>query len=180
MVYVKGRTDIAIANVTELGLTDTPIRISPNFRHKPINLNAWGEAPGEVQFMLASVDVVISLINFDRSVLDVCLMEAMGGAPAIGNLTIAGTRLGNGKPMFAPGVGTIGNHYVQLSISSPTAGKPWNFISAYMSSMPMEMPLGTEKSVVTTRWTAIPYDTNYYNAGLSAYGLALWNHNAVA
>lgn len=179
MVYVRGRSDTNIGTVQELGLSDTPIRVRPQFKHRPIHVDAWGDVSPEVQFMLASVELTISLIHFDRSLLDVCLQESMGGAPAIGQLTTAGTRLGNNKALYAPGNGTLGNHYITLGLSSPISGKPWRFFACYMNTIPMDFPLGTEKSAVATNWTCIPYDRDIYNAGLGSYGIALWDHNAV-
>jgi hypothetical protein len=179
MVYVRGRTDLTIASTTELGLTDAPIRVRPQFRHRPIKVDAWGDASPEVQFMLGSVDITISLIHFDRDVLDVCLRESMAGATSIGGLPTAGTRLGNNKPLFHPGTGATGNHFVQLSISSPIAGKPWRFFSCYMNGVPMDFPLGVEKSAVVTNWTAIPYDRDLYNGGVGSQNVYLWDHVSV-
>src|SRR5688500_12011652 len=119
MVYVKGRADSAIGSLTQLGLPADPVRVSPEFRHREINLDAWGgEVPVDVQCMLAAVNVSMNLIHFDRDVIDVCLMESLGGMPAVGTMRRAGARLGNGLPRFAGG-GVNGNHLVGLNLASP-------------------------------------------------------------
>lgn len=176
MVFVKGRTDSTIANLTELGLTDVPVRVRPQFRHRPIKVDAWGDAPPEVQFMLATVEITASLIHFDRDVLDACLRLSMGGVLDTGMLPIAGTRLGNKKPLFHPGSSLVGNHFVQLALSGPISGKPWRFFACYMNTIPMDFPLGVEKSAVVTNWTCIPYDRDLYNGGTGSNALYLWDH----
>jgi len=176
MVYVKGRADSGIGAIQQLGLAEGPIKVSLDFKHKDVNLDAWGgEVPAEVQFMLASASVSMSLIHFDRSILDVCLMESMAGAPAIGQLRRAGSRMGNNLPRFAGG-GELGNHYIGLNLSSPIGNKPWRFFYSYMTGPPIDFPLGTEKSVVGVNWRVIPYIQDPWNGGLGADGAILWDH----
>ena len=81
MVYVKGRADsLLLGTRQELGLSDGMIRVIPDFRHHELNVDAWGEAPVDVQFMLATVTISMTLIHFDEAVLDDCVQESMGGA----------------------------------------------------------------------------------------------------
>jgi hypothetical protein len=163
MVYVKSNLTSLIPSITELGLSDTSIRVRPQFRHRPIKVDAWGDAPPEVQMMLATMEVSISLVHFDSAVLDECLRLSLGGAATAGALPRAGTRLGGGVARFA-----AGNNYISLNIASPQASRPWRFYTAYMTGPPIEFPLGTERSVVTTNWTVIPYTTDPWNAGAGA------------
>lgn len=178
MVYVKGRTDSIIAGATELGLSDAPIRVRPQFNHANMKVDAMGNESPDYQFMLAHVELVISLVHFDRTVLDFCLLEAMGGPPgaAAGNLSAAGTRLGNNLPLYSPGNGTAGNHYVTLGLSSVVAGRPWTFFSAFMTGPPMDFPLGVERSVVMTNWKVVPYIADPWNGGIATYGYPLWSY----
>ena len=176
LVTVKGRSDSAIAALSQLGLPLADIRVTPNFRHRDINVDAWGEAPADVQWLLADLNVRMALLHIDRAVLDVCLSLSMGGGQAlVGQFARAGTRLGNNLPRFAPG-----NNYIGLNLSSPIAGKPWRFGFAYLTGPPMEFPLGVEKSVVTLNWRVVPYtqDPAGIIAGLifGANGYALWDH----
>ena len=174
MVWVKGRSDSSIANLSELGLSSDQIRITPVFRHRDINVNAWGDAPPEIQFMLAEVRISLTLIHFDPDILETCLMESMAGAPSFGALPAAGARMGNNLPRFSPG-GANGNHFIGLNLSSVVEGRPWRFLTAYLTSPPVDIPLGTDRTAIVTNWRAIHFDTDLWNAGLGSYGKFIWD-----
>lgn len=153
LVLVKGASDTGIASLSQLGLAADPVRITPVFRHRDINVDAWGESPADVQWMLAEVQVTMTLIHFDRSVLDVCLALSMGGGQTtVGQVARAGRLLGNNTPLLLPG-----NKYIVLQITSPVGGVPWQFNASYLTNPPMEFPLGVEKSMVPLNWRVIPY-----------------------
>lgn len=172
MVSVKGAAGTSINPLIQLGLSDGPIRVSLDFRHRDIQVDAWGnEIPPEVQFMLAAATITMTLVHFDRDVLDVCVQESFGGAAAPGFLTRAGSRLGNNAARFA-----ATNHYIGLNILSPVAAKPWRFYFTYLTGTPVEFPLGTEKSLVQLTWRAIPYTQDPWNGGLGALGSPLWDY----
>ena len=175
MVYVKGRADSAIGNLTELGLASGPILVTPIFHHQPINVNALGTAPAEMQFMLAEARITMSLVHFDRTVLDVCLTESMAGAPAVGQLARAGARMGNNLPRFAAG-GALGNHYIGLNIASPVGQKPWRFFYSFLAERPTEMPLGAERTICVCSWRAIPYTQDPWGNGTGAQGALLFDY----
>jgi hypothetical protein len=185
MVAVKGRSDIAINVLTQLGLAESPIQVSFELHHKDINLDAFGsEVPPEVQAKIAAVNISMDLINFDQAVADVCLMESMGGSAAVGVLPPAGALLGNSVPRFSPAntvaannVVTTGNHLIGLNLSSPNFGKPYRFIFSYLTQTPYTIPLGTEKSVLRLNWRCIPYIIDPWNAGLGASGVQLWDNS---
>lgn len=178
LVGVKGNVNTAVANLTGFGLSDMPIRVSLNSRHMDVNVDAFGgEVPFEIQYKLTDVNINMTLMHIDRDVLDVLIMESMGGAAAIGTLTGAGSRLGNNVARFAANW-----HYVSLNISSPVGGKPWRFYNAYLTGQPMEIPLGTERSIFILNFRAIPYCQDPYAAGDDAEpgdgaeGYVLWDH----
>ncbi len=182
MVSVKGRADSEIGSIQQLGLSEDPIRVSLNFRHEDINVDAWGgRIPAEVQWFLSDAIITMNLIHIDRNILDVCFLESMGGATAIGSLRRAGARLGNNLPRFAGG-GQLGNHYIGLNLSAPVGGVPWRFFTTYLTDSPFEQPLGTEKSIFTLRWRAIPYTQDPWggvtagNPGTGAEGAQLWDY----
>lgn len=176
LVLVKGRADSAIGSLAQLGLTDGPIRLTFESRYLEIQVDAWGgEIPAEIQYKLSAVQISMNLVHFDRDVLDVCLLESMGGAPTLGTTGRAGARMGNGLPRFAAG-GVLGNHFIGLNITSPVAAKPWRFFYTYLVGPPMEFPLGTERSIVTLNWRAIPYAVDPYNGGLGAFGSPLFDY----
>lgn len=186
MVSVKGRSDSAIGSIQQLGLCADQIRVVPQWRHLEIEVNAWAGVP-EAQFMMAYADIAMNLVHFDPIILETCIQESMGGAPAIGAMAHAGARLGNGQPRFAPGILT-GNHLIGLNLSSPVAGLPWRFFYTFLSSPPVDWPLGAERSVVHLNWRAIPYTTDPWGVttiingvpvggpGQGSYGSPLWDN----
>ncbi len=177
MVYVKGRQDSAIGSLQELGLTEGPIQITVNYKHRDINLDAYGgEVPPEVQFFLADATIQIDLINVDVATLNTCIAESTGGT-TIGTFPRAGALLGNYGARFAGG-GINGNHYIGLNIASPVATRPWRFLTTYMTGPPFAWPLGTEKSVIRTTWRAIPYAADPWNNGNGALDQVLWDYTA--
>ena len=172
LVSFKGNSASSIGSLTQLGLSTDPIRVTLELHHKDIIVDAWGpEVPADVQQFLAAVTVNINFIHIDRTVLDYCLQESMGGTTAVGTLARAGLRLGGGVSRFA-----VGNHYIGLNISSPVAAKPWRFYFAYLTGTPVDVPLGTEKSVISTTWRVIPYTTDPYGGGTGSLGTLLWDH----
>lgn len=173
MVSVKGPAGSAISSLTQLGLADSPIQISMNFVHEDIPVDAWGRrVPPETQFMLAECDVRMTLIHYDPGVLDECLRLSMAGAPSVGQLPRAGTRMGGGQPRFASG-----NNFIGLNILSPVAMKPWRFFFSYLAQTPMTYPLGTERSIVSLNWRVIPYTQDPWNDGSGAQGTTLWDYS---
>jgi len=201
MVAVKGRSDLAISSLTQLGLTDRNgvVRITPNFRGKDLDVDPWGDAPADIQFMLADATITMTLVHIDRTVLDICLSESMAGAGAIpggangtvGTFPRAGSRMGNNTPRFSPngtlnpstGQVTTGNHYIGLNLSGPVSNKPWRFFFAYLAERPLETPIGVERSTFQLTWRAVPYTQDPWaggtqGPGFGALGYALWDYNS--
>lgn len=174
MVWVKGRADSSIGNLSELGLTTDQIRVTPVFRHRDIDVNAWGDVPPEVQFKLAEVRISMTLVHYDSNVLEACVSESMAGAPAFGQLPTAGARMGNNLPRFAAG-GANGNHYIGLNLASPVGGRPWRFLTSYLTNTPVDIPIGTDRTAVVCNWRCIPYTQDPWNAGLGSYGAVLFD-----
>jgi hypothetical protein len=176
LVLVKGRADSAIGAVSELGLAVDSIRIRQNFVYLPVQANAWGGSiPFEEQIMLQNCVISMTLVHFDPDVLDVCLNESLGGAASPGQVRRAGARMGNNLARFAGG-GQTGNHYISLNLSSPVAGKPYRFYTSHLEGPPIEMPLGTERSLVVLNWLAIPYTTDPYGGGSGANNAVVYDH----
>lgn len=173
MVYVRSPSSVLIGAATQFGLADSPIRVSLDFRHLEIEVDAWGrQVPPEVQCMLASCNITMTLVHFDRAVLDECWRLSLGGTDAAGTLPRAGARLGNNAAF-----GAVNNYYVRLGISSPVSNKPWVFKHCYMTGNPGEFPLGTERSVVTVNFKAIPYTRDPWNDGAGALDQVLWDYS---
>ena len=173
LVRVRGNTSSSISSLSELGLATDAIQVRPVFKHKDIDVDAWGEAPPEIQFMLAEVIITMNLIHFDNVVLRECLRLSMGGASTEGTLSRAGARMGGGVARFAAGYNFIG-----LNIASPVGATPWRFLHSYLSATPVIYPLGTEKSIAQCTWRAIPYLADPWNDGSGASGVILWDHSS--
>lgn len=174
LVKAKGNVAGPIPALTEVGLAAGEIRISPTFRHSDIQVDAWGDGVPEVQFMLADINISMTLVHFDRTVLDYLMQESMAGSSAygtVGTLTRAGSRMGNGVARFAAGW-----HFVSLNLLSPVGAKPWRIYNAYLTGSPIMLPLGTEKSQVSLQFRGIPYTPDPWNGGLGAQGQILWDH----
>ena len=173
MVQVKGPAGTLLANVQQLGLSDGPIRVQPKFIHKDIQVDAWGQTvPPEVQFMLAEVSISMNLVNVDVPVLQQCIQEAMGGALVYGQLARAGTLMGGNVVQY-----NANNHYISLGILSPVGGIPYRFITSYLTGQPLEIPLGTEKSVFQLNWRCIPWTLDPWQGGTGAQNYPLWDNN---
>ena len=183
MVSVKAGSASQIASLTQLGLSDAPIKVTPRFFHEPLNVDSWGAryVPADYQVFIADVEISMTLIHVDRTVLQVCLALAAGN-PLIateGFMAVAGTRLGNNTARFA-----ATNCYIGLNITSPIQGLPWRFLYAFLTGA-QEFPLGTEKSIFNLSWKAIPYTNDPWGGGtaqpstsasLGAAGAILWDH----
>lgn len=170
LAQVKGASDTAIATLSELGLSDQAIRVVPQYNHLDIPVDAWGKAPPEVQWMLGTLEISMSLVHFDRAVVKT-LVGLSACSNAEGTFGQAGKRLGGGGARFAAGQSLVG-----LNLTSPTGGDPWRFFYAYLANAPMEFPLGTERSIITLNWRIIPYIIDPYNSGNGAEGYQLWDH----
>lgn len=177
MVSVKGNVNSNISSLSQLGLSDGPIRVTPDFRHRDVIVDATGpEIPNDIQCFLAAVNINMTLVHFDRSVLDYCMQESLAGMGTnntVGQMPRAGTLMGNGAARFA-----AGNRYIGLNILSPVATKPWRFYFAYITGPPMEFPLGTEKSIVTVNWRVIPYSVDPWGGGTGSLNSPLWDHTS--
>jgi hypothetical protein len=93
----------------------------------------------------------------------------------------AEARMGNNAARFA-----AGNNYIGLNISNPVGGIPYRFFYTYLAEPPFEHPMGTEKSIFSLNWRAIPYTQDPYGGGAAqpntvpgfgALGALLYDHN---
>lgn len=165
----------------ELGLPEGKIIISPKLIHKDVVIDEFGpDSAADVRTLCHEVKVDMTLIHYDQWVLDTVKAESMGGGQVAGGfagtLPPAGHTLGRG---LAPG--SSGCHFMSLSLF-PTifGGVPWRFPTAYLTSDPLEIPIGTEKSMVRLVWRGIAYTQYDGNAPgdneLPTSGLVLWDH----
>lgn len=161
----------------QLGLAEKGIRIIPRFVHRDVFADDYGpDIPAEVLWMLADCTIQMTLVHYDADILDICLSESMGGSSTgeAGILAGAGMPMGNGQDFFAKN-----NHYISLNLTSPVLNNPYRFPSSYLSERPMELPLGTKRSLVELNWRAIPYRQPPQSPSfeLVSSGSILWDHN---
>jgi hypothetical protein len=156
------------AGLWELGLTSEKITITPRFYHQEIHCDDFGHSvPAELMWNLADVNIRMTLIHYDSVVLNDCFIESMAGGkskdalPIPGTMAACGTMMGGYKDVGEPGC-----HYISLNIISALIGGDllgsqlpdnWHFRAAYISTPPLEIPIGTEKTIVVLNWRAIPY-----------------------
>jgi len=173
LVQVKGSSSSAIGTLQQLGLSDQPIVVSIIDRRLDIQVDAWGQVPPEVQFMNAEALVQMTLVHYDRTILNACVAESMAGANAgaVGTLPVTGARMGNNAARFA-----ATNHYIGLNLTSPVGGLPYRFFYSFLTGPMAEVPVGAERSIVRLNWRVIPYTTDPYGNGAGAGGQALWDN----
>lgn len=168
----------------ELGLAADDVRVIPRFHHKDVMVDDFGpEVPAEVIWMLAEVGITMTLVHYDRGVLDRCLAESMGGwatgVQEAGTLTGMGTLMGGGRPRFSENC-----HFISLNLLSPVLAQPWRFPTAYLAGLPAEVPLGTKRSLVRLNWRAVPYRPFFTTADgtttqeIKSAGAVLWDREA--
>lgn len=174
MVLVKSNPQSSIATLSQLGLSDNAISWAPVFRHMDIAVDAWGGdngPPPEVQCFLEEVNIRMTLVHFDRTVLEECMRLSVAGGAVEGTLPRAGTRMGGGAARFA-----AGNNFIGLNLTSPVNNRPMRFYFAYLTGQPVEWPIGTRRTVVSMNWRCIPYTVDPWNAGLGALGTVIYDH----
>lgn len=161
-IFVNGPTLVTV-NGSELGLSDSSIQITLSTDQQDVIVDAWGGV-NDVQAMFSEASISMTLVHFDYSVLQTAILQSMG-ASAFGQLPVAGTLLGSNSK------------FMSLRMTSPTQSVPWTFPTAYLKDQPLVIGLGTEKSIATLKWRAIPtYDSSPYNNGQGTAGVVLWTN----
>lgn len=156
MVYVFGGGGL-YDDLTELGLTSESIVVRPRYFHQPVLASDFGrDTPADVLFMGGYVDLYMTLVHFDFEVLQECMGLALGnGGTADGTFGPMGQPLGGGG---SPG-STV-NNFVSVNLmplgGAGTIAQPWRFRQCYINGDPLEIPMGTEKSMVRINWRCIP------------------------
>ena len=174
LALVKGRSDSGIGTLSQLGLSDGPIRVSFNDKKLDIKVDAWGDVPPEIQSMGVEASIQMTLVHFDQTVLNVCIRESMAAFPgggAFGTLPITGARMGNNSALFS-----TTNRFISLNLTSPVGLLPYRFFYSMLTGPLAEIPLGAERSVVSLNWRAIPFTTDPYGGGNGMGGQALFDN----
>lgn len=185
MVYVQGAVGTDIEDVSELGLTDGPVRIKFLTKHKEIFVDDYGpDVPAELLGMASEARISMDLVHFDFLVLAECIKASYGGPPnEDGTMTGVGWPIGCGLPYSPedPVDARFVNRYVRLSIATlvpPGRGRlPWTFYSCVLTGEPVEIPLGVERSIFRVNWRAIPYSPPADDGSISSNNAILFDHN---
>ena len=181
LVLVRGSSTVSTLNGTkELGLCDGSIQVSPVFRDADIKVDAWGQAPPEVQTMLAEATITMTLVHFDRAILE-SLMGASSASATFGQMPAAGTRMAG--------------YWVSLYTYTPANTQTyWRFPQAKLLSN-LSWPLGAEKSLVRCSFRALPVPASAilntagspaagvgsfdpWQSAVGSLGSILWDHTA--
>jgi hypothetical protein len=171
MVYVKGMAGSAIANLSELGLSDDQIPMRFNPIYDDVIVNAHGRVGTDMQVFLEDCMITMTLVHYDPVILTECYRLSKGAPNAAGNVARAGTLLGKGLARFA-----AGNNFIGLNIASPVGGIPYRFFFAYMVGPAMAIPVGNNRSIVTVNWRAIPYLADPWNGGAGALNTPIFDN----
>ncbi len=153
--------------VLELGITDEPPLLVPEFNHQDLIVDDFGISPPETLWNGSIVRLWMKLAHYDPNVLDACLAESMAGSweeiapqnifngPALtaGTFAPVGTPMGGYSPLYSSGC-----HYITVWLipSNPDV-LPYRFPACYLTGPPLELPVGTDRSIATCNWKAIPY-----------------------
>lgn len=160
-------------NLSELGLTEGDIRVSPNWSHDEIHADDYGpNIPAELHWMLSDCNITMRLAHFDPVTLQRCIQQSMAGQ----SLTNDGIMAGAGTPMggFVPFLAS-GYYFMSMNILSPVLSTPWRFPAAYLAERPFSYPLSTKRSLVDLNWRAIPLPPNP-TVEITSSGSILWDH----
>jgi hypothetical protein len=189
MVYVKGRSTSGIGIYKrELGLTDSPIRLSFKINHKDVHVDDFGpDVPANLHTNLAEVTVRMTLAHYDDYILRTCIRESMVSAGIVdGVCPPGGTPIGNGGELFS-----TTNYFISLNIL-PLSVQPWRF-PACVLTQPLEYPIGSALTSPELVWRGIPYASlaplesyrlpslpgvifNPHRGDILSYGAVLWSH----
>lgn len=162
----------------ELGITQGPPTLRPQFSHRDVNVNSFGDGQTPIECLWNGAVFTFStdFIHYDKNVLDAVVAESMAGSfvdsaqevdgqqvlgdnpPAIfaGTFAPIGTPMGGYNPLYASG-----NHFMTvwfISAQPMTSGAfPYRFPACYLTGPPLELNIGTERSIARCNWRAIPY-----------------------
>jgi hypothetical protein len=184
LVQVKGgahNSGRALGSTTELGLSQGQIVVTYHFSQKDIPVDDFGpDTPADVLALATSLRVRIPLIHTNRTALDACLRESMGGggaSPQEEGVLGPARLLGRNKPLRASG-----NLLLCLILrqggfdGAPLGVLPWRMPACHLTSPPVEFPLGVGVSLIQTHWRAIPY-TPMVSGEIRVSGVILYDRD---
>lgn len=178
MVNIQGPSDSPVIPVqTQFGLAADAIRVTIIKHSKKLIVDAYGQDnPVDEQVFGAEAIIDINFIHFDAAILAECIRLMLPGAVTEGLLGRAGRP--RGGPISGLSALGTGTHFVALNITSPVMGLPYTFPYCYLDEQPVTIPLGTEKSIVQTRFRAIAYTVDPWGGSVGSLGSTLYTRTA--
>lgn len=162
----------------QLGLTIDPVRILPRYVHRDVFTDDFGpDVPVETLWNMAECNIAMTLVHYDAALLSVCMGSSMGAGTSLLN-DVDGAMGPAGRPMgFGRGLGTALCNYITLYLKpAQSTWEPYRFLATYLNSQPLEIPYGTERTLVKLNWRCIPYRELTTAEISSAAGIVLWDH----
>ena len=172
----------------ELGLTSDPWRLHPRYVHRDVTTDGFGPVvPVETLWDMADALVSLTLVHYDQGILDQCMRAAMGGGGYdAGNPGGGGAMDGflgqAGRPMgLGAALGSTENQYTTVYIEPTADGTilPYRFRACYLDGRPLEVPYGSERSLVKLNWRCIPYQPLTAAEISSVNGVPIWDRTSV-
>lgn len=160
------------SSVVTLGVAADPIEISYNFNHQDQHTDRFtNEKPVDVMWMGGDAIIKINLIHFDNDILDTAISESMDGySPNNGSTGIPGLTLGHNLAPYASGC-----RYMGLGLtSSITSGR--SFPTCYLHQQPVQVPLGTKRSIVQVQFRAVRYAKMNTDGTVAESASLLWEY----
>lgn len=176
----------------QLGLTVGPVRIIPRYVHRDILTDDFGPlSPVEVMWRMGDALVAMELVHYDTEVMNKCISMSMGGGsfdtdPG-DDSSLDGTYGPGGRILgYNRGLGTAANMFTTVYLTPTNDGlyEPYRFKACYLNGQPLEIPLGTERTIVRLHWRVVPYKPIETNAQgrmvetSSQGGVVLWDHES--
>lgn len=162
--YINGQCLVSY-NGSELGLSDGNGRVTirPIMNHMEIDVDGWKNMPPERQIFPLGLDVSMTLVHFDISVLQTAMVNSTQGV-------VEGRNARGGVLLGANG------GYGTLTLSSPgPAAKPVTVSSVYIKDQ-YELPLGAERSLLSIVWRSVGYVADPYNSGNGSLGTTVYSY----
>jgi hypothetical protein len=186
IVKVRGGTveDENGNDQAELGLTTDKVRVFPVYHHQDVYTDDYGpNVPVETLWGMSEARIFMDLVHYDTDVLDQCMALAAGVDESLtplypdeldGLAGPAGRPMGAGLPLYDANNNYLSVYLIPANFLS--AKRPYRFKACYIDSRPLEIPLGTERTMVRLSWRCIPYRTCMSGEITSTNGTLLWDH----
>ena len=151
----------------ELGLAADMVRIMPQWNYKDLRADDFGPAvPPETLWMGGICFIGMTLVDFDKDILELCEQAAMG----ITDGSQDGSMAEFGIPLGAT------SSFIKLTLGSDLQD-PYIFPYCHLMGPPYQRPLGVERSLVTLQWRSLPFMPPSQGGEVSSTGTNIWQRS---